>query len=124
WTGGRTGWMPAADLEPHASFVLIDAASGHVLRRMAAKGQWGVMPDGRAFWSLSDTGLTRILPGDSPAFWSNPVQKGRDGMLPAQSVWAPDRSRFYLRQEGEGNATPLIAAVPATGVVRALAKAP
>src|SRR5438128_2033207 len=47
WTHGQSGWMPAVDLQPHASFILIDVQSGRVLRRLAAKGEQGPVSDGR-----------------------------------------------------------------------------
>src|SRR5258708_4474420 len=52
WIHGQTGWMPAADLQPHASFVLIDVRTGRVLRRLAAKGEQGPVSDGRFLWSF------------------------------------------------------------------------
>ncbi len=96
WTNGRTGWMRIADLEPHAACVLIDARTGRVQRRFATKGQWGAVADGNHLWTLANTGLTRISLDPRPAFWSFPVRMDRDGMLPYESIWAPDRASFLM----------------------------
>lgn len=117
WTEGRTGWVPAADLEPHAAFVLIDTATGRVIRRMAAKGQEGALSDGSSLWSLSNTGLTRMIPGERPQIWSYPLAGiTRDSSLPLSAVWSQDRSRLYVRQWEPAHA-PLLVAAPANGSV-------
>jgi hypothetical protein len=97
WTHGQTGWIPAADLQPHASFILIDVQTGRVLRRLAAKGEQGPVAAGGFLWSFSDTGITRTSLGEPPAIWSNPVHPDQDDSLPAESVWTPDRSAFFVR---------------------------
>lgn len=96
WTHGRSGWIPAADLQPHASFILIDVRTGRVLRRLAAKGEQGAVSDGRSLWSLSDTGVTRMSMTDPPSIWSDQMRPDRHGSLPLDSVWTPDRSAFFL----------------------------
>ena len=117
WTHGRSGWMPAVELQPHATFVMIDAQTGRVLRRLAAKGEQGPVSDGRSLWSLSDTGITRTSLQAPSAFWSNPVRSDREGSLPEESVWTPDRSAFFLRA-GSASVEHLIEVTIATGVVR------
>ncbi len=103
WIHGQTGWMPAADLQPHATFVFIDARTGRVLRRLAAKGEQGAVSDGRFLWSFSDTGITRTSLGEPPSIWSNPVHAGQEDSLPQESVWTPDRSAFFARAKSDGN---------------------
>lgn len=103
WTQGRTGWVPARDLEPHAAFVLIDTGTGKMTRRIAAKGQWGAISDGTALWSLADTGITRTLLADRPSFWARKVAADRDAVFPERSLWTADRSHFYLRTADEGD---------------------
>jgi len=100
WTEGRTGWVPVRDVEPHAAFVLIDAHSGRMVQRIAAKGQWGAVSDGASLWSIANTGITRTLLGTRPAIWSKAVAADRDALFPDWSVWNPERSRFYLRAGG------------------------
>src|SRR3954465_15047624 len=86
-------------MEPHASFTFIDVATGHVIRRMAAKGQMGVVADGRYLWSLSDTGVTRTTLGPRPVVWSNGIAPNAMGDLPAVSAWTPNGRLFYLRAD-------------------------
>jgi hypothetical protein len=117
WTHGQTGWMPAADLQPHATFVFIDARTGHVLRRLAAKGEQGAVSDGRFLWSFSDTGITRSSLTEPPAIWSNPTRRDPHGGLPEESVWTPDRSAFFLRENTNG-ARPLVEVSVGTGALR------
>lgn len=117
WTGGRSGWIPVKDLEPHASVVLIDARTGRVERRLAVKGQWGALSDGQSLWSLSNSGLTRMVLGERPAFWANPVRHERDAVLSGESVWTPDHGMLFLRPEGE-NTSKVLSASLRTGVVR------
>lgn len=119
WTGKRTGWMRVSDLEPHASFVLIDLRTGRMLRRMAAKGQWGAISDGKYLWSLANTGLTRTSLDSRPRIWSNPVNADRDGSLPFDSVWTPDRQLFVMRSSEEERPG-LVATTVGNGSVREL----
>jgi hypothetical protein len=123
WSRGRTGWMRVGDLEPHASFVLIDAQSGSVLRRMAAKGEDGPVADGRFLWSLANTGLTRTSLGEPSAIWSNAVKATRDDGLPASSAWTPDRSQFFMNVGPEGHEA-LYEATTDTGTVRLIGALP
>src|SRR5205085_1869680 len=98
---GRTGWVRLADVEPHASFVLIDAATGRVQRRIAAKGQRGAVSDGKLLWSISDTGITRTQVGDTVRIWSNGIAGDRDASMPWSSRWSSDLHRFALLFPGE-----------------------
>lgn len=116
WTHGRSGWIPAADLQPHASFILIDVRTGRVLRRLAAKGEQGAVSDGQFLWSLSDTGITRMSLTHPPAIWSDGVRRDPHGSLPEESVWTRNRARFYLAAD-RGNTTSLIEAFTHTGAV-------
>jgi hypothetical protein len=109
--------MPAADLQPHASFVLINVQTGRVLRRLAAKGEQGPVSDGRFLWSFSDTGITRTSLGEPPAIWSNPVRADQDDSLPEESVWTPDRSVFFVRAKPKDTGL-LIEVSPGSGAVR------
>jgi hypothetical protein len=117
WTHARTGWMPADELQPHASFILIDVATGRVIRRLAAKGEKGPVADGRFLWSLSDRGITRTALAEPPAFWANPIRPDRNGSLPDESVWSPDHTLFYLPRTSE-EAAPLLECRARTGNVR------
>jgi hypothetical protein len=117
WTHGRSGWIPAADLQPHAAFILIDVSTGRVIRRLAAKGEQGPVADGRFLWSLSDRGITRTSLAEPPAFWANPIRPDRNGSLPDESVWSPDRAVFYLPRTSE-EAAPLLEFSARTGTVR------
>jgi hypothetical protein len=119
WTEGRIGWAPAADLEAHASFVLLDAKTGKLIRRMAAKGQWGAVSDGTSLWSIANTGITRTLLGDRPVFWAKPVAANRDALFPEWSVWNAERSAFVVRSRGSDQGAVLHTDV-ATGAVREL----
>lgn len=121
WSQGRTGWMPAAELEPHASWVLLDARTGRVQRRIAAKGQWGAVSDGRALWSLANTGITRTVLGERPTFWAYPLREDRDGSFPYEAKWTPDRGLFgLLVDRGEGKERSFASASVRTGEVRTL----
>jgi len=123
WTHGRSGWVPALDVEPHAAVVLLDTHTGKVTRRLAAKGQWGAVSDGKALWSIADTGITRTSLGERPEFWSRKVAAGRDAVFPNRSLWGPERSSFYLRAVDEESGA-LLRADVATGEVRTLGTPP
>lgn len=117
WTRGRSGWVRAPLLEPHASVVLIDVRRGRMLRRLAIKGQGGLVPDGRALWSVSNSGLTRTLLGPRPVIWSYPVGGDQFGSLPWSSAWTADRRRFVYPVEQEKGE--ILAAVrPEAGAVQ------
>jgi len=122
WTDGRTGWARAADLEPHASFVLIDAKTGRVIRRMAAKGQSGAISDGASLWSIANTGITRTILGERPVFWSKPVAANRDANFPDWSVWDAERHAFVVRAKGWDQGA-LLRTEVTTGAVRDLGPA-
>jgi hypothetical protein len=119
-TRGRAGWVSVADLEPHASVVLIDVQTGRVRRRLAGKGEQGSVAAGGCLWSLSDTGLARTSLGEPPAIWSNPVRPDPHGSLPDESVWTSDRTAFFL--DASSAKVPALAEVMVrTGTVRLLA---
>jgi hypothetical protein len=123
WSRGRTGWIRVEDLEPHASFVLIDARTGRVLRRFAAKGEDGPVADGKLLWSLANTGLTRMSPTEPPSIWSSPVKATREDGLPGQSIWTSDRSRFFMSVGPEGHES-LYETATDTGTVRLIGALP
>src|SRR5437870_816694 len=83
-TEGRTGWVRAADLQPHAALVFLDGRSGRLLRRLATKGQEGPVSEGRFLWTAADTGLTRVFPAEHPIFWSN--RKAWNGESPVEDL--------------------------------------
>jgi hypothetical protein len=123
WTQDRTGWAPSRDLESHASFVLIDTRTGRVVRRIAAKGQWGAVSDGKALWSLSNSGITRTRVEGRPAFWARNVAADRDALFPKWSVWDSQRQQFFLRSGGEAEGS-LLHADARTGHVRIVGSPP
>lgn len=123
WTQGRHGWVRVSDVEPHAAFVLLDTRTGHMQRRIAAKGQWGAVSDGQHLWSVADTGITRTSLGARPEFWSRNVAADRDALFPEWSLWSPERSHFYLRAAGQDSGT-LLRTEVRTGEVRSLGTPP
>lgn len=116
WTHGRAGWLPAAELQPHASSVLIDVPTGRVLRRLAAKGEHGSIAAGSFLWSFSDTGITRTSLGEPPAIWSNPARTDPHGSLPEEGIWTPDRSLFFVGANSDEDKGPLVEVSVNTGM--------
>jgi hypothetical protein len=123
WTEGRAGWVRVQDVEPHASFILIDTQTGKVQKRLAAKGQYGAVSDGKFLWSIANTGITRTLLDERPVFWSRGVAGDRNARFPETSLWTPDRSHFYVRSR-EGDSGPLFRADVVTGAVEAAGTPP
>jgi hypothetical protein len=96
WTGGRTGWARAGDLQPRASALVVDASTGRLLRRVAVKGQWGFKTDGKQLWSFANTGLTRTDLTGAPRLWSYPSTRELDADLPNEGVFSSDRRHLFF----------------------------
>jgi len=122
--GGRSGWVAAADLEPEASCVLVDVASGRVLRRLAVMEQGlterSIVSDGKFLWSFSDDNVYRISAGDRAAIFRYPFG-AQAGSFAYEAVWAPDRTMAVIRLSDEESGSSALAAISlATGAVRRL----
>jgi hypothetical protein len=118
WSGGRSGWVRAADLEAAASVVMLDARSGRLVRRLPGRDAWPVTPDGAALWAVSDTGLARLLPGELPALWLRAPGGPGESTSPGETVWSPDHRQAATRLYGHNSANRLAILETATGTIR------